>query len=50
MSKYLGEKTINIKKHPEFSKYSASQWAMLFIEMYRQIDGSHHKALLLDQS
>lgn len=49
MKDYLGEKPVNPKTHPEFSKYTPTDWAMLFIEMYGQIDGDHHKAWVLDQ-
>lgn len=46
---YLGEFPVYIKTHPEYSQYNASSWAMMFISMYGQIDGAHHKAWVLDQ-
>lgn len=49
MSKYLGETKIDIDKHLTFSKFKPTDWAMLFIERYGQIDGGHHKAWVLDQ-
>lgn len=48
MEGYLGTKIVK-KENTEFSEYSASDWAMYFIEMYGQIDGSHHKQWVLDQ-
>ena len=48
MKKYLGSKVVE-KKNTEFAEYSASDWAMYFIETYGQIDSSHHKQWVLDQ-
>jgi hypothetical protein len=45
---YLGDTDINIKDS-KYAKYSASDWMLLWIEMFGQIDGDHHKAWLLDQ-
>ena len=47
--KYLGEKPVDIRKHPKFKKYKDRDWAMEFISSYGQIDGDHHKAWVLDQ-
>jgi len=48
MEGYLGETIVDIKD-TEFKDYTKSDWAMYFIEVYGQIDGSHHKAWVLDQ-
>ena len=48
MHKYLGEVIVEQSKTP-FANYTASDWAMYFIASYGQIDGSHHKAWVLDQ-
>lgn len=42
MEGYLGEFPTDLTLTPE-------QGAMLYIEMYGQIDGGHHKAWVLDQ-
>ena len=47
--KYLGETTVDVSTHPEYSKYTNADWALLFIQMYGGIDGGHHKAWVLDQ-
>lgn len=49
MAKYLGQFDVDINNHPEFSKYTSSDWAMYFISRYGQIDGAHHKNWVLDQ-
>ena len=49
MEGYLGETLVDITKHPEYSKYTQSDWAMLYVEMYGGIDGDHHKTWVLDQ-
>jgi hypothetical protein len=49
MHGYLGETLVNINEHPVYSKYTQSDWAMLYIEMYSGFEGKHHKAWLLDQ-
>jgi len=48
MEGYLGETPVDLSTHPEFSKYTPMDWAMLFISYYGQIDGGHHKAWVLD--
>mgnify|MGYP006269383671 CR=1 FL=1 len=48
--KYLGETLVDVNKHPEFSKYTNTDWAMYFIQMYGGIDGGHHKTWVLDQA
>ena len=50
MAKYLGETVVDVNTHPEYSKYTNVDWAMLFIEKYGGIDGDHHKAWVLDQA
>lgn len=47
---YLGETPVDISTHPEYSKYTNVDWAMLFIQMYGGIDGGHHKSWVLDQT
>ena len=49
MEGYLGETNVDIKTHQEYSKYTKSDWAILWIEKYGQIDGVHHKTWVLDQ-
>ncbi len=48
MSKYLGEEIIDINTHTIFKNFTASDWAMYFVEKYGQIDGDHHKQWVLD--
>lgn len=48
MEGYLGETDVDIASS-EFKNYTASDWAMYFIERYGQIDGDHHKTWVLDQ-
>lgn len=45
---YLGKEFVNIE-NTEFANYTEKDWILLFIEQYGSIDGSHHKAWLLDQ-
>ena len=47
--KYLGEFPVDVATHPEYSKYTQADWAMLFIGKYGKIDGGHHKTWVLDQ-
>jgi hypothetical protein len=49
MAKYLGQTPVVISEHPQYSKYTPSNWAMMFIGSYGQIDGDHHKSWVLDQ-
>lgn len=49
MNKFLGEFPVDVATHPEYSKYTQADWAMVFVEKYGQIDGSHHKLWVLDQ-
>lgn len=46
---YLGSTPVDVSTHHQFSGFTPTDWAMLFIEMYGQIDGGHHKAWVLDQ-
>lgn len=48
-AKYLGQTPVVISEHPVYSKYTPSDWAMMFVESYGQIDGDHHKSWVLDQ-
>lgn len=47
-SDYLGEENLAVEDS-EYKLYTKEQWASLWIEMYGQIDGDHHKAWCLDQ-
>jgi hypothetical protein len=49
MEGFLGETLVDVATHPKFSAYSPSDWVMLFITKYGQIDGSHRKTGVLDQ-
>lgn len=48
-NKYLGEFPVDVSTHPNYSKYTQADWAMVFIELYGSIDGGHHKQWVLDQ-
>lgn len=48
-NKYLGEFPVDVSKHPEYSKWTQADWAMVFIEKYSGIDGDHHKTWVFDQ-
>lgn len=48
MEGYLGETKLDIHK-TKYALYSPTDWAMLWVEMYSGIDGSHHKDWLIDQ-
>lgn len=48
MRGYLGEIEVKIEKS-EFSKYTKVDWVLLWTTMHGQVDGSHHKAWLIDQ-
>ena len=48
MEGFLGETPVDVSTHPQFSKYTSSDWAMLFISKYGQIGGKHHKTWVLD--
>lgn len=47
--KYLGEVPVDLTTHPLYSGYTPKDWALLWLEMYGQTDGSHHKTWVLDQ-
>jgi len=49
MEGFLGETPIDVSTHPQLSKYTSSDWAMLFISKYGQIDGKDHKTWVLDR-
>lgn len=49
MEGYLGEFPVDVATHPEYSKWTAADWAMLFIGKYSGIDGDHHKTWVFDQ-
>lgn len=44
MEGYLGEIETNL-----YDDRSQAEWAQMWIEMYGQIDGDHHKAWCIDQ-
>jgi len=48
MEGYLGETRLNVCETP-YADYNIQDWIMLWIEMYGGIEGSHHKAWLIDQ-
>lgn len=48
MEGYLGEFPVDVSKHPEYSKYTVADWALLFIGKYSSIDGDHHKTWCFD--
>lgn len=48
MENYLGEAVLDIYK-TKYTMYTPQDWAMLWIERYSGIDGSHHKDWLIDQ-
>lgn len=48
-AKYLGQTPVVISEHPVYSTYTPSDWAMMFVSRYGQIDGDHHKSWVLDQ-
>jgi hypothetical protein len=45
---YLGEFSVDILTTP-YAKHGPREWALTWIESYGQIEGSHHKAWVLDQ-
>lgn len=49
MQNYLGEIEVDVKDTP-YAKYKPSDWVLLYLFKYSQIDGSHHKQWLLDQT
>lgn len=49
MANYLGEEPVDITTNEKFKDFSKSDWAMLYVDVYGQIDGSHHKTWVLDQ-
>lgn len=49
MAKYLGNNVVDPTTIDRFKYFTKSDWAMLFIERYGQIDGDHHKNWVIDQ-
>ena len=49
MSKFLGEVNVDKVDVEPYKNYNKEDFALMFIEQYSQIDGSHHKAWLIDQ-
>jgi hypothetical protein len=45
---YLGTVEVDIST-TEYKDYTPTDWALMFIYMYGQIDGAHHKQWVLDQ-
>lgn len=48
MRNYIGETKLEISDS-EYKDYTQKDWALLWIEMYGGIDGSHHETWVLDQ-
>lgn len=48
MEGYLGETPVDVSSHPTFSKYTPSDWAMLFISKYGRHENARSKAWVLD--
>jgi len=48
MKGYLGESKVDIST-TKYKDNTPNDWAMLYIEMYSGIDGSHHKDWIIDQ-
>jgi hypothetical protein len=48
-TKYLGQTPVDLTKHPMYSKYTPSDWALHWIVAYGGIDGDHHKNWVIDQ-
>ena len=48
-NRYLGEFPVDVSTHPEYSKYTSADWAMVFIGKYGGFDGDHHKQWVIDQ-
>jgi len=49
MEGYLGEFDVDIKDTP-YATYTPNDWVMEYLFRYSQIDGSHHKQWVLDQT
>lgn len=47
MATFLGEEPVDLSTS-EYASYTPSDWALYWIGRYGQIDGSHHKARVLD--
>jgi hypothetical protein len=48
MKGYLGQTPVDVKDTP-YKDFTPTDWAMVYIERYGQIDGGHHKQWVLDQ-
>lgn len=49
MKGYLGEFTLTTLEDTPFEDFDQGDWALEFISLHGQTDGSHHKAWALDQ-
>lgn len=49
MDGYLGEVAVDIKDTP-YANYTPNDWVLEYLFRYSQIDGSHHKQWVLDQT
>ena len=47
--KYLGETPVDLTKHLTYSRYTPTDWALLWILKYGSIDGECHKTWVIDQ-
>jgi hypothetical protein len=46
---FLGETPVDVATHPKFKSWTPSEWAMVFIDKFGQIEGCHHRGWVLDQ-
>lgn len=49
MNKYLGSTPVVDLTGTPFEGFGPQDWALKYVEYYRQIDGGHHKQWVLDQ-
>ena len=45
---YLGEESVDVAT-TRYANYTATDWALFYIDQYGQIDGTHHKLWVIDQ-
>lgn len=50
MATYLGETSVDVAAHPEYSKYTPADWGLLILTKYGGFDGAHHKTWAIDQA
>lgn len=49
MPTYLGETLVDWKTIDKFKDFTPTDWALYYIRMYGQVDGSHHSKWVIDQ-